>query len=115
MTLVYELDVYKKSYDLLIKIFDVVKHFRREYKYTLGDKIKQEVLDVMLNVYRANVSTKKAEYIKQAREHTEVLKILLRLSKDLKLINIEKYTMLISITEEISKQLSGWQKWTEKR
>lgn len=114
MALVYELEVYKKSYDLLIKVFDSVKHYRREYKYNLGDKIKQEVLDAMISIYRANVSYKKKENIERAKEHIEMLKILIRLSKDIQLINIEKYTELFSCIEDISKQLSGWHKWSER-
>lgn len=115
MTLVYDLPVYKDTYDLLIKVFDAVKHYRREYKYNLGDKIKQEVLDVMMCIYRSNVSQQKASYLQTAREHLEILKILLRLSKDLKLINIETHALLMQKTEVISKQITQWQKWDEKR
>lgn len=115
MSLVYDLEVYKKCYDLLISVFVAVKHYSREYKYNLGDRIKQEVLDVMLNIYRANVSENKSPYLQKGREHIEVLKLLIRLSKDLRLLSVAKYTELFGKTESISKQLLGWQKWYEQQ
>jgi hypothetical protein len=54
MTLYNNLPVYKTSYDLLLGVFEVVKTFGREYKYTLGDKIKNEIVDLITNIYRAN-------------------------------------------------------------
>lgn len=35
-----ELPVYKDSYDLLIEIFRFTKEFGKEFKYTVGEKIK---------------------------------------------------------------------------
>ena len=40
------LPVYKSSYDLLIEIFEIVKKFEREYKFTLGESIKNECIEL---------------------------------------------------------------------
>ena len=37
-----ELPVYKASYDLLLAIFQFTKDFSKEYKYTVGESLKQE-------------------------------------------------------------------------
>ena len=47
MTVYNHLPVYKTSYDLLLIIFASVKDFTKEYKYTLGDKIKNEIIDLI--------------------------------------------------------------------
>ena len=44
MGLAEELPVYKKSYDLLLQLFELTRHFKREYKYTIGNTLKNEVL-----------------------------------------------------------------------
>ncbi len=49
-----ELPVYKATYDLLIGIFRFTKDFSREYKYTVGEKLKNETLDLIILIYRAN-------------------------------------------------------------
>jgi len=83
MTTYNNLPVYKTSYNLLLEIFERVKLFPREYKYTLWDKIKNEIIDLITSVYRANNSfEKQLENIKNAREQVEVLRLYIRFTKD---------------------------------
>ncbi len=105
-----QLPVYKASYDLLIVIFDFVKQFNREYKFTLGEKLKNETLDMIITIYRANSAEQKANIIQNAREHIEVIRLLIRLTKDLHQINLRKFVSISEKIEEVSKQLTGWQK-----
>jgi len=105
------LPVFKKSYDLLLQTFAVVKDFEKQYKYTLWDKIKMEIIDLITSIYRANSNFEtRAKNLKKAREQVEVLKLYFRLSKDLKIINIKKYAELSLLTEDLSKQLYSWEK-----
>ena len=110
MALFYELPVYKSSYDLLMEIFELVKHFPREYKYTVGEKLKDEALEMIMNIYRANTRQQKKDTLQNAREHLEVVRLLLRLTKDMKQININRFVDVNKKIEDISKQLTGWQK-----
>jgi len=66
-----ELPVYKATYDLLIGIFRFTKDFSREYKYTVGEKLKNETLDLIILIYRANSKKNKVETLQNAREHIE--------------------------------------------
>jgi four helix bundle protein len=110
MALFYELPVYKASYDLLMEIFELVKHFPREYKYSVGEKLKDEALEMIMNIYRANTRQQKKDTLQNAREHLEVVRLLLRLTKDMKQININRFVDVNKKIENISKQLTGWQK-----
>jgi hypothetical protein len=56
MALFSELPVYKLGYDLLIAIYDRTKLFNREHKYTLGERLKNETLELLINIYKANKS-----------------------------------------------------------
>lgn len=105
------LPVYKISYDLLLELFQFVKNFSREYKYTLGDSIKKEMMEMIINIYRANSSVEgRAARIQMARENVEVIRLLLRLMKDLKQINLDKFIALNMKIESVSKQLFAWQR-----
>lgn len=42
-----ELPVYKASYDLLIEIFRFTKDFKKEYKYTIGESLKKETIELI--------------------------------------------------------------------
>ena len=72
-----ELPVYKSTYDLLLGIFQFTKGFSKEYKYTVGETLKKQTLDLLVLVYRANTRKDKIAVLQEAREHIEVIRLLL--------------------------------------
>jgi len=54
MGLYYKLPVYKVSYELVRMIFSETENFAREYKYTIGQEMKQQAMCLIKNIYRAN-------------------------------------------------------------
>ena len=55
-----ELPVYKATYDLLLAIFQFTKDFSKEYKYTVGESLKKETIELLTLIYRANTRHQKA-------------------------------------------------------
>ena len=110
MALYDQLPVYKATYDLLVVVFHVCQNMERDYKFTIGEKLKNEIIELQVNVFRANCREDKCALIGSARENAEVIRLLLRLLHDLKQIKLEKFVDLNVIIESISKQLSAWQK-----
>ena len=104
------LPVYKTSYDLLLEIFNFSKNMEREYKYTIGESLKKETVELITNIYRANSSQEKKTLLQKARENIEVVRLYLRLIKDLKQIDLAKFVRINVLIESVSKQLSFWQK-----
>jgi hypothetical protein len=76
----------------------------------VGEKLKNETLALILLVYRANSSKEKVEIIQHAREQIELIRLLIRLLKDLKQISLKSFVRINEQIENVSKQLSGWQK-----
>jgi hypothetical protein len=105
-----ELPVYKASYDLLLDIFQFTTNFTREYKFTIGERLKTEAIELIVLVFRANSKASKFDIIQQAREQIEVLRLLIRLLKDLKQISLKSFVRINEQVENVSKQLTGWQK-----
>ena len=114
MALYSELPVYKLGYDLLIQIYGRTAVFTREYKYTLGERLKSETTDMLISIFKANKSKKetRTQNIASARQNIEVVRLLLRLCKDLKVIGMKGCVVLNIQVEELSKQLASWQKYT---
>jgi hypothetical protein len=48
MALYYDLPVYRDTYKLILKIFECTKDFPKEYKYTLGQDMKRDALQLSL-------------------------------------------------------------------
>ena len=72
MALYSDLPVYKSTYDLLLAIFRFTKDFSKEYKYTVGESLKKETIELLTLIYRANVKRDKQEVLQEARERIEV-------------------------------------------
>ncbi|HPP65034.1 MAG TPA: four helix bundle protein [Candidatus Paceibacterota bacterium] len=109
------LPVYKASYDLLLEIFQVIKDFNREYKYTLGENIKKEAIEMVTNIYRANSSFNKKPYIQKSREKIETIRIFFRLARDLKQVSLKRFVRINEKIENVSKQLTAWEKSQRKK
>ncbi len=108
MGLCYDLPVYKDTYQLSLKIFEYTKDFNREYKYTLGQDMKRDVLKLMRSIYRANKSVQKKEHLEKFLDDFEILKLEIRLVTDMKVLSVKKQTVLVSLMENIGKQITGW-------
>jgi hypothetical protein len=54
MKLHSDLPVYKITCDLLLGIFEFTKSFSKEYKYTVGESLKKETIDLLILIYRVN-------------------------------------------------------------
>jgi hypothetical protein len=54
MALYYDLPVYRDTYKLILKIFELTKDFPKDYKYTLGQDMKRDALQLVISIYRAN-------------------------------------------------------------
>ena len=110
MALYNTLPVFKKGYDLLIEIYKMTTGLSREYKYTVGEKLKNETLELLLQIYRVNSNREKKIYIDRCIENTEAVRLLIRLLHDLRQISIKRMISLNMLIENVSKQLSGWKK-----
>lgn len=116
MTLHDWLPVYKITYDFLLAIFTFSKTFTREYKYTIWQELKNETISLMLDIYRANSSrSKRTDLLESAREKLETIRLMLRLTKDLRQISLDEFVSLHEKIENISKQLVWWQKMSERK
>jgi len=102
------LPVYKRTYDLLLQLFRLGQNMERDYRYTIGENLKKEVIGLLMNVYRANSRTDRSALIEAAREHAEVVRLLLRLLQDLKQISLKEFVQANEHLEDISRQLAFW-------
>ena len=106
MALYYDLTVYKDVYRLALVLFEATGHFAREYKYTLGQDMKRDVLTLVRYLYRANKATSKREHLEAFLDDFELLKVEVRLSTDLHLITIKKQAEL-AVLMDAQRQLEG--------
>ncbi len=104
------LPIYRLTYELLRRVVEVTKDFPREYKYTLGQKIKDESIEMVVLIYRANTAAEKSPIIELFLERLQVIELLVRLSQDLRVMSTKSYASIVEMTESLGKQAQGWKK-----
>lgn len=113
MALYYTLPIYKESYKLVYLLFATSSNFSREYKYTVGQELKDEGLCLIKNLYRANKAEDKTIYICEARENLELIRLFLRLMQDFHQLGLKPFVEINQGVESVSKQLTAWEKYSK--
>ena len=110
MGLHYELPVFKDVYRLILKLFEYTKEFPREYKYTLGQDLKRDSLQLVRCIYRANRTYEKRSHLEDFLDIFELIKFEIRLCHDFKIISTKNYAELSGLLDSIGKQVVAWKK-----
>lgn len=80
------LPVYKICYDLILQIFASSRHMQRDYRFTLGETMKVELIALITNIYRANSRYQKKEINSRCkgepRSHSLIIKIMYGIEAD---------------------------------
>ena len=106
-----DLKIFQKAYDFLFWLKPTVQRFAKVHKYSLGAQIENEAIELLRSIIQANFSrNNKKELIKKCLVHYEVIKILIRLSKDFKLLSVRQYQFAGKELVEIGRLLGGWQR-----
>lgn len=111
---VKHLPIYRSGYELMKLITERVKNFSRDMRPTLGRKLQDESVELVLAVYKANAARDKRPHIQKILEQIMTLEMLVQLSFDLRLMPPTDYAKAIEITGDLGKQAGGWKKYADK-
>ena len=105
------LPIYKATYNLLEAITRVTRHYPKEFKFSLGQKLRDEAVELVVFIYKANGFRRdRAQYLQAVLERLQVIELLLRLSKDMRLVNVKQFASTVEATDSIGRQAQGWLK-----
>jgi hypothetical protein len=102
------LPIYKKTYDILLRTMQATKDFPREYKFTLGQRMKDELIELVVMIYRANSAVDKQRHIQGILERIQSIQLMMRLAHDMRILSRGHYAALAEMTESLGKQAQGW-------
>ena len=105
-----DLVIFQKVYDLILWLYPTVNKFPKSQRFVLGQQIENTVLEILKGIIQANQESNRLPYFKQISVDLDKLRILIRLSKDLKFISIRQYQFGAEKINEIGKILGGWMK-----
>ena len=108
MALHTELKIYKDAYDLLKQLVDLTKNMPRDFKQLIGGKMRDDCLELIAFVVKANISRDKREALSMLLEKQQGIEVLLRAACDMRWISQGQYAKTIFLTSGIGKQANGW-------
>jgi hypothetical protein len=97
-------------YRFLLWLVPTVEKFPRSQKFLLGDRIQTTALDVLERLVEATYTRARGPMLTAANLGIEKLRILFRLSLDLKLLDMRRYEHAARSLDEIGRMIGGWRK-----
>jgi four helix bundle protein len=95
----------------MIEVFNMCGSLPKDYKYTVGERLKNTLMDLMMNIYEANISDdNKAEILGRCKRYVVETKLYLRMLHDLNLLSVRRFAALSDDMEVISRQVTAWHK-----
>jgi hypothetical protein len=108
-----DIPLFTKLYELYGAVSASLPLFPKTQRYTLGGRIEQTILDLLELLFSIPLATNRLPILKQMSIKTDLLKTLLRLSKDTHSLSIGRYLELQAVLQEIGKMLGGWMRATK--
>lgn len=103
-----EVDAITKIYDYILRIIPKLDKFPRSHKFLLADRIENLLLDILEDLINAAYSKRKGEILRGANLKLERLRYLLRMSKDLRFMNLKSYEFSSRSIHTIGTSIGGW-------
>ncbi len=105
-----EAPILKSTVDLYKEFYLCLKMFPKKDQYLLGKRCEEYILLFveLILVAVAQPRDQKLKTLEQANRKFDMLKVLIRMGRDLKMLDNKKYLSLESRIQEIGKMLGGW-------
>ena len=110
--LMFDIPLLGKLYDFYKILYQYLKLFPKKDRYSLGQKLDTLTLTVfeLVLMARSIEKEKKLVYLEKSIVSLDLLKILIRLAKDVHALDNKKYLQLEQALQEIGRMLGGWRK-----
>lgn len=109
--------VFHKTYDLVLRWHILMKKIPKAERYTIGQKTFEYLLEILTLITKAEyfTTTAKIDALTQANHTLAVVKILVRLSHSLDIIQEWTYIELEEHLNQIGTMLGGWIRFLSKK
>jgi hypothetical protein len=99
-----------KTYAIYLKFAPLLNRFPKLYRYSLGQKIENTMLELLEYIFKANSLPKPLREMPliDANAKFEVLKLLMRATAELGILVNTQYFQLSADLAEIGRMLGGW-------
>ena len=102
--------VVQKAYEFTVWLIKKVESFPRTYRFSVGDRLVDVALDLLMRLVDAAYSKDRARLLAEVNEMLNRMRFPLRLAKDLDLLSQESFWHAAEQVEELGRMAGGWRK-----
>ena len=105
-----DIPIFKKAYELYKQFHAIRNKLPKLERYTIFQKSENALLEMIEGILKASQLTKeeKLPVLKETASKVSLLRVFVRLMKDIKVIDLKIYTAFESDIDEIGRMLGGW-------
>ncbi len=111
----FDIPIFKKTYNLYKTFYGYRDTVSKQDRYTLWQRCENLILDILENILEAShlLKADKLPILEKTSLKLNLLRVFLRLCKEVKAIDNKKYVLLQEAIDEIGRMLGGWIKSTK--
>ena len=102
------MQVIPKTVDLILWMIPKIEKFPRSQRFLLGERMTVLLLDILDLLIDANYTRDKEPILRAVNLKLEKGRYLIRIAKELRLINIGGYEFSARSVDEIGRMVGGW-------
>jgi len=109
--------LFSDSYQLTLTLFHRTKNFPKQMRPTVGRRLEESSVDLLLSVKLASISKGKSrvQKLRTASQKLDEIRLLVQLSKDTKILSSGSFGEISSLTSEIGKEIGGFLKYESQK
>ncbi len=106
----FDIPIFKKTYDLYKTFYGYRALIPKQDRYTIWQRCENIILDTLEGILLASQTSKleKLPILEKASVKLNLLRVFVRLMKEMKTLDNKKYVALEVIIGEIGRMLGGW-------
>jgi hypothetical protein len=108
-----DLPIFVKWVDFLKWLLLTTEKFPKKARFTFSDRINRLALDLLDDLIEARYSRQKTVALKRANLSLEKIRVLLRISFEIRLLPFKAYEHSMVSINEVGRMLGGWLKQQE--
>ena len=107
--------VVQKAYDWALWIIPKVEKFPKSYRFSIGQSLVAASIELLMNLVDATYQARNAGSLGAAVREVNRIRYLVRLAKDLRVINLAGHEFAAQAMDEVGRMAGGWLKSTRQR
>jgi hypothetical protein len=106
----FDIPVFKKTYDFYKTFHECRRLVPKTDRFTTFERSEDAILDILEGIVRAIQSPRaeKVSVLERVNIKLNLLRVLLRLMKDTKVLDMKRYITFEEQIDEIGRMLGGW-------